>query len=150
MEQYVIDPLIYYETIRKALTNFRAKHIFIRYMGSAGGKIIINECLDGKIININKTTDGLLILIDERERFLYKIYKEGLANWAIAYFRKIGLYLSIGPNFPDEALPPVKETILRSANHSFLMEITFEGKIPLRVLSLPTKERSCYFWEIDC
>jgi len=149
MEQYEISPAVYYESIRKALDNFQVKRIFIRCIdGSIDREVVVNEDLNGKTLDIIETSNGLSVVINSKECFLFEFIRDrGLKWWVMAYFRRHDICLSTGVNPDDETLPPVKESILRGANPTHLMEITFEGKIPLRV-HFP-KDGYWDLWEID-
>jgi len=146
MEQYYFSSSVYYRNVRKALNNFRAKRIFIRWVGSLGGKTVICENLDGKTLDIKKVKSGLSIIIDGAQRFLYEFSRDKVwgRSFAIEYFRGKEICLPMGINPNNETLPLVRESILRGSNRTHLMEITFKGKIPLRIYS-PSEN----LWEID-
>ncbi|MDA2935992.1 hypothetical protein MYX06_02135 [Patescibacteria group bacterium AH-259-L05] len=150
MEQYEIDPSVSYENIRKALDHFTPTRIFIRWTkDSMGQKTVVREDLKDKALDILETDDGLSIVIDGKEVFLYNISCDRDKKTAIAYFRDIGTVLPTGINPDDKTLPPVKESMIRGANDTHLMEITFEGKIPLCVHSPKNKDRWWDLWEIE-
>lgn len=155
MEQYEIDSSVYYENIRKALDSFIPKRIFIRWAGSMEGKTVVREDLKGKTLDIAETNNGLSIVIDGKEVFLYEFKKTDVpdevwgTHFSIAYFRGWKVCLPTGINPDDPILPPVQESILRGANYTHLIEVTFEGKIPLRVHSPKNKDRWWDLWEIN-
>lgn len=149
MEQYGLFIPVYYENIRKALENFTPKRIFIRWVGTDGDKTVVRENLKGKTLDIKKTDKGLSIIINGTEQFFYKIDSDWDREFFIAYFRGHKIALPTGINPDDPTLPPVEESILEAANYTHLMKITFEGKIPLRVLSPKSRKRPWDFWGID-
>ncbi len=168
MEQYEIPPGKYYQTLCLASEHFKAEHVFIRLVGSCGGTVKVAENIKQKKLQLKLSKDGLRIIIDSRERFLFKMTSvkkdTGISGkcWSIAFLRideqgrmhfgSTGYPNSIDPyTGPDDPrLPEVKQTIFRSINRDHLIEITFLGKIPIRRLSkLVFNTPNWYYWEID-
>ena len=148
MEQYELSESDYYKNIRIVLDNFTPKHIFIRQPYSKGAKTMIRETLVDKEFDIKKTADGLLIIIDGEERFVYTITDNWSKRFCLAYIRDPLVFLPTGLNPDDESLSPVKESMIRGVNGDYLIEITFEGKIPLSIHSLKDKDRGCNIWKL--
>jgi hypothetical protein len=169
MEQYELPPQKCYDMLTWALKNFAAESVYIRLVGSRGGTVKVNEPLERKRLSIKRRRDGLQILINSKEVFLFKttsIRKNSRISgkcWAIAYFRVDKQnrmhYASTGyPNLrepqytgPDDPkLPEVKKTIFRAVNLDHLIEIVFSGKIPIkRTNILACGVKDWYYWEID-
>lgn len=166
MEQYEIPTNRYFENIQKALKHFQAKHIFIRFMGSLGGKTVFNEKVKDKKLSITREKYGIWIKINGKKSFFYEIKKRSTggcwgSEWSIAYRRFYpdgkehlarGCYPNsfekyLGPK--DPRLPEVKQTIFRVGNESYLLEITFSVKIPIKKVSLIPGYKDIYYWEID-
>jgi hypothetical protein len=129
----------------------------------------VDEDVTDKKLSVVRCRDGLKIVIDDQERFLFKttsIEKDSRISgkcWAIAYFRLDDNgqmhYASTGyPNSqelytgPDDPrLPKVKQTIFRSVNYDHLIEITFSGRIPIRRSNkLVARIPGWYYWIVDC
>lgn len=157
MKQYEICPKLFYDNIQKALKNFEPEHLFIRKVGSMGGKIIINKNLKIKKMDIEKTKDGLWIIIDDKKIFFWELAEtiKTIKGWpkiqkfAIAYFKRGQIPLSTGIDPNDKTLPLVEESVLRAANKYYFLEITFNGKIPLKICALKNEERDWDLWEIS-
>lgn len=149
MEQYLLSSDVYYENIRRVIDNFQPKHIFIRRVASEGGKVVVDENLNEKTLDIIDSSKGVLIVIDGKIRFFLKFSRISGPHFVIEYFmgNRVRFPGIVDPNdIPD---PLVKESFLRSSNNTYLMEIMFDGKIPLRVYSPKNKHRGWDLWEID-
>ncbi len=164
MEQYEIPTGRYLKNIQKALRRFWVERVYIRFVGSQGGKVVISEDMKGKKLAISRGKNGLDIKIDGEKVFFYEITTSGdivFGNrWSIAYerFDNAGRphhahtgypnpYAPYtGPDDPD--LPEVKKTILRSCNLNYLIEIIFSEKIPIKNVGLIPGYNDWYNWEI--
>ena len=167
MEQYEIPPRIYFQTLQKILKHFKPELAFVRFVGSLGGKVVVRENLQDKALAIKKAKGGIKIFIDGTERFFYEMTsfkKYGSISgkaWTIAYERvhNDGRYHSACSGYPnsqepytgpdDPTLPTARKSILRSANYTHLVEITFPGKIPLRRLHQISDIPDWYYWAVD-
>mgnify|MGYP001558278754 FL=1 len=168
MEQYEIPPGRYHQTLCYALKHFTAEHIFIRLVGHKGGGMKVAENVLRKKLKLKLCKDGLRIIIDEEERFLFRttsVKRDTRISgkcWSIAFFRideqgrqhygSTGYPNSVDPyTGPDDPrLPKVKQTIFRAVNRDHFVEITFLGKIPIRCLNKLVFNTPCwYYWEID-
>lgn len=169
MEQYEIPTNRYFENIQKALKHFQAKHILIRFVGSAGGKKVFDKNLKDKKLSIGREKNGIWIEINGKQSFFFAIKKmKGIkrgyiwgSHWLIAYDRlyengrphisRIGYPNQqepyTGPDDPN--LPKVKQTILRASNEDYLIEIIFPGKIPIKKIASCPDSKDLYNWEVD-
>ena len=148
MEQYELSESDYYKNIRIVMDNFTQKHIFISQQYSKGPKTLIHKTLVKKDFDIKKTAEWLLVIIDGEERFVHTINDNWSKRFCLAYIRDPLVFLPIGLNPDDESLSPVKESMIRGVNGDYLIEITFEGKIPLSIHSLKDKDRGCNIWKL--
>ena len=168
VEQYELSPQNYYRFISYAIKHFKAEFVFIRLVGSRGGTVKVSEDVRGKKLVAIRCRDGLKIIINNQEIFLFKttsVKKNDRLSgkcWAIAYYRvdddgKMHFASTGYPNLqefytgPDDPrLPKVKQTIFRSVNDDHLIEITFSGKIPIRCSNkLVSRIPGWYYWVID-
>lgn len=166
MEQYDLALDKVYGDILYSLENYKAKRIFIRLVGSKiskyrGKKPEIDEDLESKTLSIKQTEEGLSILIDGSEVFMFE-QEERLdspgeywgKNFSVGYERdpdeKTGVIprLPTGINPDDPNLPPVNTSSFRCTNKDYLLEIFFEGKIPLKFHSWFEKPHWKY-WCVD-
>lgn len=172
MEQYEIEPRFFFRCIKKAVSHFNPEYIYIRFVGSKGGEVVISEDLRNKKLEIVRNKKGLNILIDGEKKFLYEIAdKASLSgkSWGVAYERrrfdskypmlaKIGIMHYAHCAYPnpyesytghdDPRLPPVYRTILRSVNLNYLIEITFPGKIPIKKYREMPEYEDWFYWII--
>lgn len=171
MEQYEIEHRLFFQCIEKAVAQFNPECIFIRFVGSRGGEIIVSENLNGKKLSVLKKRNGLSIVINGAEKFFYETSDKLVPGkkWAVAYERrrfdskypllaKTGVihyahcaypnpYESYtGPDDPN--LPPIYKTILRSANLCHFIEITFPGKIPIKKYRKMPGYPDWFYWTI--
>lgn len=171
MEQYEIEHQFFFRSIKKAVTHFKPEHVYIRFVGSKGGEIIVSENLKGEKLSILGKRNGLSISIDGKEKFLYDTSHQLVSGkkWAVAYERrrfdskdpalaKIGIlhyghcaYPNpyepyTGPDDPN--LPPVYKTTLRSANLCHYIDITFPGKIPIKKYRGMPDYPGWFYWTI--
>jgi hypothetical protein len=154
MEQYelVLDKV--YENIQYCLKNYKAKRIFIRLVGSMGGTKKVNEDLENRTFDIKQVFDGLSILIDGSEVFKFEQEGDWGKSFSLGYKRdpdETGVIsaLSTGINPDDPNLPPVNTSFFRSCNYYHLLEIYFEGKIPLKFHSHWNKKAGWKYWCVD-
>ena len=110
MEQYELPRRSFLKNIRKALKHVKPEAIFIRFVGSRGGGVMVNEDLTNKTLSLFRAKDGLKILIDGKEGFFHYAHSS-YPNPQEPY---------TGPE--DPALPPVRKSILRSVNREYLIE----------------------------
>lgn len=169
MEQYEIRANRYFKNIQKALRNYPVEWIYIRFIGSQGGKVIISENMKGKRLTISRGENGLNTKIDGKKVFFWEITARSgkivFGNrWSIAYerFDEDGNVHYANTGYPnpyapytgpdDPDLPKVKNTIFRSGNRNYLIEITFSGKIPIKKTGLipgcDGQYGSDYTWEV--
>jgi len=151
MEQYQLLKRSFFSSLQKALSYSAPTMIFVRLMGSRGGNTILREELKNKKLEIKQEEKKLLFLIDGKQCFAYEyIYDDSYKSWGVAYERIVdgrkfisqtgfpNLYDKYsGPN--DPRLPEPDETILRSCNGKYLVEITILGKIPIERSKYKTK-----------
>ncbi len=169
MEQYEIPPRQHFQTIKKILKHFQPTYIFIRFVGSAGGGVVFDDDLSGKKLEFQKVTGGYNILINGDQKFYWETEKMIRGKkfyhkkWAIAYERSdevgkehfapggypIPGYPYTGPD--DKRLPPVRKTMLRTANMQFYMHIRFSGKIPIKRCNEnpQAQDRAWHWWMVD-
>ena len=155
MEQYELAQETVYKDLKYCLKNYKAKSIFIRLVGFRGGTIKVNETIENKTLNIKKVPKGLSILIGGSKVFLYKQDKTWGQSFSLAYERikdgrygKLVVMLPEGINPEDPNLPPVNTSFFRSVNFDHLLEIYFEGKIPLKFHSWWDKEKNWKYWRV--
>ena len=169
MEQYELPPSRWFKNIQKALKRYRVERVYIRFVGSQGGKVQVSEDMKNRILTISRRGKGLDIEIDGERIFFWKVTESNNIifgnRWSIAYerFDDDGCmhYAQSGyPNPPapytgpnDSSLPKIKNTIFRSCNRNYLIEITFSGKIPIKKIGQIPGRNSQYacdmYWEID-
>lgn len=139
MEQYWMPKELDFENLRYCLDNYTTTQLYIREIGSVGGKVKINEKLENNSLDFTKDRSGLHIIIDTNERFTFPVedYHKG---FALAYERikikesgieeLISLSNTTDPNDPD--LPQPRRSTLRIVLDNHLMEIDFNGKVKLK------------------
>ena len=165
MEQYEVPASRYLKNIRKALKYFQIEWIYIRFVGSRSGEVVISENMKSKKLTLGRRKNGLDIKIDGKKMFFYGIATSGNIifgnSWSITYERsnKDGRIHHAHAGYPnphapytgpnDLNLPEVKKTILRSCNRDYLIEITFSGKIPIKKTDSVQSYDDRYNWEID-
>ncbi len=172
MEQYEIEQRFLFRCIKKAVTHFNPEYVYIRFVGSQGGEVVVSEKLKGRKLEVVREKKGLGIIVGGEKKFLYEFEDKSLISgkkWSVAYERrrfdskdpkmaKIGImhYASCGYPNPlepytgpeDPLLPPVYKTILRSVNRHYLIEITFPGKIPIKKYRKMSYYPDWFYWII--
>jgi len=164
MEQYQILVKRYFKNIQKALKNFQVEFLFVRFIGSQGGEVIISENINGKKLTVYRNKKVLVLKLDREKIFVYEIKKLkpiSIGNrWFLAYqrFDSKDRMLHSHAGYPnqfepytgpdDPKLPEIRNTILRSCNEHYLIEITFSGKIPIKNVGLVPGYNNWYNWEI--
>lgn len=124
-----------FKNLRKCLDNYKAESIYIRLVGSSGGTVKANEKLESKTLDFKKNKSGLHMLIDDLEVFYFplKDYKKGFSlDYERMDEKHRMVMLSTGIDPDDPNLPEPTRSILRTVLDYHLMEIYFEGKIPLK------------------
>jgi hypothetical protein len=160
MEQYWMPRQLDFEHLRKCLDNYPTEKVYIRDCGGLNpdgssrvqGLIKVNESLEGKSLDFKKDKSGLHILIDSKEVFHFPL-KDYYKGFSLAYerYRKDGriIILSQGIDPYDPLLPEPKTSMLRNALDSHLVEISFQGRIPLKFHSWWNKKSGWKYWTID-
>lgn len=121
--------------------------------------------MKGKKLTVSREENGLNINIDGNKVFYYEITKSaGITfgnRWSIAYerFDDEGRMHHAYTGYPnllesytgpdDPLLPKVKNTIFRSRNRDYLIEITFSGKISIKNVGLVPGYSNCYNWKVN-
>ena len=170
MEQYELPPNRYFPALCTALEYFTAQNVFVRLVGSRGGTVKVNEDVRTRILSVKQYRRGLRILIDGQEVFLFEITsakKDGRLSgkcWAVYFLRidRNGRMHNVSTGYPnsqepkitgpdDRRLPRIRQTTFRTVNHDHLIEISFDGKIPLyrtdRMIYLGGPR--WYYWDLD-
>jgi hypothetical protein len=151
MEQYQLFQKNYFSSLKHALSHADPVWFFVRFMGSRGGKIVIDEDIKNRKLKIKKQNTTLIFLLDNTIFYEYK-KSDGNESWSIQYQRLIEGHLFLprtglpnpwdgdytGPN--DPRLPEPHETKLRSCNGEHLIEIGFNKKIPIVQSKTLTKD----------
>lgn len=166
MEQYELRPSEYYRSLNYALEHFKAEHLFIRLVGSQGGTVKVSERLQSQKLEFRRCRDGLRVILDGKEVFLYKqtSFKKDTKlsgkMWSLAYWREnVDGMMFHGNGYPnprdpytgpdDPRLPEVKRTMFRSVNRDHLIEVTFTGKIPIVCTGqLVSSIKDWFYWQI--
>lgn len=147
MEQYEISTETIASTMKILLKYWKPKCLHVRFVGSSGGKRVIDENLENKDFEIKEIKKDFVIFIEKEKRFNFSDHR----NWTIAYDRNSDgetYFIAVGgfPNLidpykgPDDPrLPEVKFSTLRGiVNSNQLFELTFYGKVLLHK-----------YWSID-
>lgn len=156
MEQYEIAPEIFLETLERAFCLYKPEHIFIRQIGSQGGKTMVRVDLKGKRLDVKKVCGGFNFLVNRKVVFFWKTTQKhnriSGKNWSLAYERQYANgefhYASCGYNNPDYPnLPKVTKTTFRAVNENYFAVITFDDKIPVVVDEAHTdRKKHPAFW----
>lgn len=156
MEQYEIAKTRYYGDIGFCLQNFKPERIFIRPIGSREHEVKsrLDENLTNKKLNLRKVKEGLMIVIDDSEVFLFNQNKEWGHKFSVAYERfpndkGVIPMLSTGINPDDTTLPPVRISSFRCANYDHMLYLDFKGKIPLKFHSWYDQDKIWKYWQVD-
>jgi hypothetical protein len=144
-----------YENLRRCLDNYHAEKIFIREMGSCGGKTKLRESLEGKTLDMHHSDEGLSVLIDGEEVFHLPPHN-GDKGFSLIYERTdeegIKIYLPTGIDPDDPKLPEPDCSKLRNDYGTLLLEITYKGRIPLKFHSYQKyggKKINLKYWRVD-
>jgi hypothetical protein len=156
MEQYWMPKKLDFKNLRYALNNYHAQGIFIRLKGSMGGHNKLNVNLEEKVLDFKKHKSGVDILIDGENKFHFP-----LTDYASPYNKGFSIaYERINPNGSivilgwgedpyDSNLPEPKSSIFRNVWDNHLLEIIFEGRIPLKFHSWWDEQSRWKYWTID-
>jgi len=144
MEQYQLFQKNYFSSLQNAFSHADPVRFFVRFMGSRGGQIVLDENIKGKKLKVKKNGTALIFLLDDVVFYEYKkIFTDNNKSWSIAYRRLIDGQLFLprtglpnpydgdytGPD--DPRLPEPYEIMLRSSNSEHLVEIYFDKRIPI-------------------
>lgn len=162
MEQYWMPKELDFEHLRFCLDNYSADRIYIRDCGGynpdgsyrAQGLGKVNESLEGKSLDFRKDKSGLHMLIEGEEVFHFPL-KDHTKGFSLAYERirltddGIGRLVmsSTGVDPDDPELPEPNSSFLRNIFDNHLIEIFFNGRIPLEFHSWQ-KEPHWKYWMI--
>jgi len=150
MEQYEIAKDKLFDDLKYCLENSPVARIYIRGVGSRGGGVEVDEQLEDKVLDIEQVDEGISILIDGKQVFLYEQDEEWGKDFAVAYERVgddgVMIFLPRGYNPNDPNLPEPRKSKFHGANNDFYMEIYFKGRIPLEFNS---GELGSEYWCID-
>ena len=144
-----------FENLRLCIDNYSPMFLYIRLVGSMGGKVKVNKELKDRMFDFRKDKSGLYMLINSEEVFHFPL-KDYQKGFCLAYERieptenGIGrmVMLSHGVDPYDPNLPEPRKSILRTVLDAHLMEISFEGRIKLKFHSWRKKPHWKY-WTID-
>lgn len=153
-EQYQIYPNILYEDITHCIENYPIKSIFIREIGSQGGRTKVREDLEDKTISFKQKPNGLSVIIDNSEVFMFEQNDDFSRNFSLYYERFPGEdgvihMLPTGIDPDDPTLPPVKTSSFRGANMNYFIVLSFEGNIPLAPFPTCETYRSLKYWCVN-
>jgi len=144
-----------FENLRLCLDRYQANHLYIRLKGSHGGGVKINEKIGSRTLDFRKDWTGLYFLIDSKEVFHFKLESYG-KGFLIAYerFENVDgieriVVMSKNENPDDPTLPEPKYSVLRSVIDSHLLEIAFNGKMPIKFHSWWNKKAEWKYWTIS-
>lgn len=141
------------ENLRLCLDNYQTDFLYIRLVGSRGGKVKVNEILKNKTLDFRKDSSGLYLLVNSNEVFHFplKDYQKGFSLAYERFFEDGRMHIpgGISSDDPyDENLPEPRRSYLRTVLDHHLMEIFFKGKINLKFHSWWDKPYWKY-WTID-
>ena len=136
MEQYWMSRRLDWVHLRMCIDHYRPSYIFVRKVGSMGGKHFVTEKLGRKKLDFTKDKDGLHFLVDGKEVVVLSLRDHGRdKGFSLAYERfwpdGTMSFDSHGRD-PDVDVPRVRDSMLRHVIDNCLVEITFPGKIPLK------------------
>lgn len=158
MEQYQMPKEMDFINLRKCIDNFEADWLYIRLVGSHGGTTKVNENLKKRDFDFYKDDSKFCFLIDSEEVFCFTMedynskYTKG---FGLAYERfdssdeidKI-ICLPTGIDPYDKELPEPRRSFLRNVLDYHLLEVFFNGRIPIKFHSW-WKEPYWKYWTID-
>lgn len=163
MEQYWMPKKEDAVNLRRCLDWYSPEHLYIRDCGgvradgrySARGMDKVDVPLAGRTFDFHKDRNGLHLLIDEDEVFLFPLrdYSKG---FSLAYERVeetddgIGRMVMLGTGIDpyDRSLPEPRRSILRNVLDAHLIEISFKGRVDLRFHSW-WEEPHWKYWAVD-
>lgn len=157
MEQYLMPKKLDFKNLRICLDNYKAETLFIRLWGSGGGTVKVSETLGNRKLDFKKNKSGLYFLVDSKEVFHFPLsdyYQTNVKGFSLAYERiqqadgidKL-VMLSTGFDPYDSTLPEPRRSFLRHVIDDHLLEIYFEGRIPLKFHSW-WKECKWKYWTV--
>ena len=139
-----------FENLRMCLDNYSAENIFIRGVGSCGGGVKINKNLKDKVLDFEKNSSGLHVLIDSNEVFHFPL-KHYFNGFSLAYERfdknDVIIFSGRGIDPYDVNLPEPKKSLLRNSFDDCLVEINFNGRVDLEFHSW-MDEPHWKYWKI--
>ncbi|MBW2966900.1 hypothetical protein KY362_00280 [Candidatus Woesearchaeota archaeon] len=154
MEQYELAPRRRYGDLVHCVREMEPAWLYIRNVGSRGGRVLVNEDLEGKVLGVKRSPDAYVLSIDDSEVFRYLLTQTWDRRLSLGYYRypdetgRIPM-LSTGYDPYDVRLPPVETSVFRTANMSgHYMEIRFSGQIPLKFHSW-WKEPHWKWWCVE-
>ena len=152
-----------FKNLRFCLDNYTPIHLLIRDCGgyrengkfSSFGQVKVSEDLEGKTLDFKKNKKGLFILIDKNEVFHFPL-EDYIKGFSLGYKRieetDDGIGRSIyakGIDPYDPALPEPNQSILRTVLDDHLMEISFPGRVNLKLDSWKKNRFIPKYWNID-
>jgi hypothetical protein len=156
MEQYWMSKRFDVKNLRMCIDNYEADELYIRQIGSHGGKVQVNESLAGRELDFKKNSSGLHMIVDKKEVFNFplKIYDKGFSLAYERFIKKEGEYprmviLGEGIDPYDPKLPEPTRSFLRTVLDDYLMEIYFKGRIELKFHSWWDKKSNWKHWVVD-
>ncbi len=143
MEQYWMPKKLDFKNLRLCLDKYPADFLYVRLIGSKGGRVKVNECLENRTLDFRKDSSGLYLLIDSDEVFHFPLKdytKEYTKGFSLAYERikptedGIGrmVMLSHGVDPYDKSLPEPQRSFLRHVLDYHLVEIFFKRRVNLK------------------
>ncbi|HYD03006.1 MAG TPA: hypothetical protein VEC16_01790 [Alphaproteobacteria bacterium] len=157
MEQYWMPRTKDFQNLRTALNNYECTNIFIRDIGSHGGKCRLNENLGDKKLTfkVHLKNKILEFLIDSNKAYdldLKSYYTKNQMGFSLAYERirpdNSIVMLSQGIDPYDKELPEPKSSTLRQCIDEKLLEITFKGRVHLEFYSWWQKKKDLKYWKV--
>jgi hypothetical protein len=139
MEQYVLKKEHNYKNLKTIIDNYEPLHLFIRYIGSSGDHIIINQDLEKNDLFVYKNAhkDIFFNLFDKK----VFVYHNDSHRFSLAYRRlqddgKL-LFLSGGLVNPyNSRYNEPFESVLRGVDDNLLLEISVKGRVNIKPLTV--------------
>jgi len=134
MSQYWIHNDNTKELLNFCINNFTCSNFFVRFIGSYGGKTQVNEDMSNHILSFKLTKKYISFFKDNSLLFKFKI-NTGYKGFSIEYRENTPFmcpYLYADRNNPND--PIISQnclSALRNCYENYLLEITFQNKIPL-------------------
>ena len=152
MEQYWMPKELDMENLRLCLDNYQSDFLYIRFVGSRGGEVKVNENLEDKKLDFQKDKSGLNLFVDSRKVFNFplKNYQKGFSLAYERFFEDGRMHISgeIADDPYDANLPEPERSYLRTVLDSHLMEIFFKGRVDIKFHSWWEKPYWKY-WVVD-